>query len=446
MTWVDVVASGWKAKAMVERDVIVVGAGFTGLTAARELLAVGLDVLLLEARDRVGGKVESTVLSDGTRVDTGGQFFCRDMMELTGLISAQGRKPVMTHYDGETIYRPPISQEQGYERWRGVDALRDRMIATRQDDPDLAKLTVADWVALQADVSADVRKSFLRLIKGLWCRSPEEVSFTWLASNDRRITNTYSEMEMFLPETVHAVADTLAEELGNRLRLNTAVTHIEYSDTGVIVTAGGERFSARRLVLAVPPVMVRKLDFTPALPNRLIHALDAWSPGLSIKVLVSYDKPFWHDKGLSGAVMWHEPQGLYACDASRGDYAGQVIFVGGPEAEHWHNRPQEELITFIREQLTAAFGPLGGAARDIHVRDWVNDPWSDGAYSDVVTRLDAADTEDVLREGLPSIRFASSELALSYPGYIEGAITAGKWIAQEIARDLDAKNRKVSAG
>jgi len=431
---------------MVERDVIVVGAGFTGLTAARELIAAGMDVLLLEARDRVGGKVESTVLSSGTRVDTGGQFFCRDMTELTGLIAAQGRKPVMTHYDGETIYRPPISQEQGYERWRGVDALRDRMIATRPDDPELAKLTVADWVARQEDVSADVRKSFLRLIKGLWCRSPEEVSFAWLASNDRRITNTYSEMEMFLPETVHAVADTLAATLGDRLKLNTPVTHIEHSDAGVTVTAGGERFSARRLVLAVPPVMIRKLDFAPALPERLFHALDAWSPGLSIKVLVSYDEPFWHKKGLSGAVMWHEPQGLYACDASCGDYAGQVIFIGGPEAEYWHRRPQEELVDFIREQLTAAFGPQGGSARDIHIRDWVNDPWSDGAYSDVVTRLDAPGAEDILREGLASVRFASSELALSYPGYIEGAIIAGKWIAHEIVRDLDAGNRKVNAG
>jgi len=432
---------------MVEHDVIVVGAGFTGLTAASELAAAGLDVLLLEARDWVGGKVESFVLPNGTRVDTGGQFFCRDMHELMALVSAQGRKPVMTHYDGETVYRPPISQEQGYERWRGVDALRDRMIATNPDDPELAKLTVADWVARQEDVSPDVRKSFLRLIKGLWCRSPEEVSFTWLASNDRRITNTYSEMEMFLPETVHAVAEALAEKLGGRLKLNAPVTRIEHSEAGVTVTAvGGERLSARRLVLAAPPVMIRKIDFAPALPDRLSQALDAWSPGLSIKVQVSYDRPFWHAKGLSGAVMWHEPQGLYACDASRGDYAGLVIFIGGPEAEHWHGRPQEELIDFVREQLTEAFGPEGGAAQDIHIRDWVNDLWSDGAYSDVVTRLDAPDTEDVLRQGLAAVRFASSELAFSYPGYIEGAIIAGRRVAEEITGELSVGRRNASAG
>jgi monoamine oxidase len=436
--------AGERQEPMIKTDVIIVGAGFTGLSAASALAGAGLDLILLEARARVGGKVESTMLPGGTRVDTGGQFFCRDMREIMALISAQNRTPVMTHYEGNTVYRPPIAQERGNDRSRGVDALRDRMIATDPDDPELAKLTVADWVTRQEDIATDVRKSFLRLIKGLWCRSPEEVSFIWLASNDRRITNTYSEMEMFLPETVHAVAENLAEELGGRLRLATPATRIEHSKAGITVTAGAERFSARRLLLALPPVMIRKLDFAPALPDYLLRALDAWSPGLSIKVQVTYDRPFWRERGLSGAVMWQEPQGLYACDASRGDYAGLVIFIGGPEAAQWHGRPQQELIDFIREQLTEAFGPEGGLG-NIHIRDWVNDEWSGGAYSDVVTHLNALDTEEVLRRGLASVRFASSELALSYPGYIEGAIVAGRKVATEIAEELGLEQGYVSS-
>lgn len=417
---------------MPERDAIVVGAGFTGLSAALELVDAGLDVLLLEARDRVGGKVESETLPDGTRIDTGGQFFCRDMSELMALIAENGKTPVMTHYDGEAIYRPPVPPQQGYARWQGVDALRDRMIATDPDDPDLAKLTVADWVARQDDVPADVRKSFLRLIKGLWCRAPEEVAFTWLASNDRRITNTYSEMEMFLPGTLHALADQLAAKLGDRLRLGTPATGIEYSDTGVTVTAGEERFFAKHIILALPPVMIRRLPFSPALPDRLRKAFSAWAPGLSIKLQVSYDKPFWRERGLSGAVMWHEPQGLYACDASHDDYAGLIVFVGGPEAQQWHGRPREEFTGFIREQLSEAFGPEGGSPHDIHVRDWVDDPWSGGAYSDVVVDLDARYAEDIINEGVPPVHFASSELSPSYPGYVDGAIVAGRLAAARI--------------
>ncbi|WP_037082785.1 flavin monoamine oxidase family protein [Neorhizobium vignae] len=417
---------------MPERDAIVVGAGFTGLSAALELVGAGLDVLLLEARDRVGGKVESETLSDGTRVDTGGQFFCRDMSRLMALIVENGKTPVMTHYDGEMIYRPAVPPQQGFARWQGVDALRDRMIATDPDDPKLARLTVADWVARQDDVPPDVSKSFLRLIKGLWCRAPEEIAFTWLASNDRRITNTYSEMEMFLPGTLHALADQLAARLGDRLRLGTAVTGIEYSNVGATVIAGAERFSANRVILALPPVMIRRLPFSPALPDRLQKALSAWAPGLSIKLQVSYDKPFWREQGLSGAVMWHEPQGLYACDASHDDYAGLIVFVGGPEAQQWHGLPRGELIAFIREQLTAAFGPEGGNPRDIHVRDWVDDPWSGGAYSDVIIDLDARYAEEIIDDGISPVHFASSELSPSYPGYVEGAIVAGRLAAARV--------------
>lgn len=424
---------------MPERDAIVVGAGFTGLSAALELVGAGLDVLLLEARDRVGGKVESETLSDGTRVDTGGQFFCRDMSRLMALIGENGKTPVMTHYDGEMIYRPAVPPQQGFARWQGVDALRDRMIATDPDDPDLARLTVADWVARQDDVPPDVRKSFLRLIKGLWCRAPEEIAFTWLASNDRRITNTYSEMEMFLPGTLHALADQLAARVGDRLRLGTPVTGIEYSVTGATVVTCDERFSAKRVILALPPVVVRRLPFSPALPDRLQKALSAWAPGLSIKLQVSYDKPFWREQGLSGAVMWHEPQGLYACDASHDGYAGLIVFVGGPEAQQWHGRPRGELIAFIREQLTAAFGPEGGNARDIHVRDWVDDPWSGGAYSDVIIDLDARYAEEIIDEGISPVHFASSELAPSYPGYVEGAIVAGKVAAARIIAEISSK-------
>ncbi|MFB9948655.1 flavin monoamine oxidase family protein [Rhizobium puerariae] len=420
---------------MPERDAIVVGAGFTGLAAAVELADAGLDVLLLEARDRAGGKVESEFLPDGTRIDTGGQFFCRDMPQLMALIGEQGRAPVMTFSDGETVFRPPVSARQGYERWSEVDALRDRMIATDPDDPELAQLTVSDWVARQ-DVPADVARSFLRLVKGLWCRSPDEIAFTYLASNDRRITNTHSEMEMFLPGTMHAVVEELAAKLGDRLKLNAAVTRVDHSAGGVEVSTGGERFAAARLILAVPPVMIRRIAFAPVLPARLRRALAAWEAGCAIKVLVSYEKPFWRGLGLSGTVMWQEPQGLYACDASRGDHAGLVVFIGGPLARQWHGRPREELAGFIRSLLVDALGAEGGAFRDIRIRDWVDDPWSGGAYSDVIVDLEARDAEDILNEGLSPVHFASSELSPSYPGYVEGAIVAGRLAAGRVLRAL----------
>lgn len=420
---------------MPERDVIIVGAGFTGLVAASELMKVGLDVLLLEARSRVGGKVESAILPNGRRVDTGGQFFCRDMPQLMALIQTYDTTPVMAYADGETVFRPPVSPAEGRDLWQRVDALRERMIAADPEDPDLAGLTVAAWVARQ-DIPANVAQGFLRLVKGLWCRSPDEISFTYLASNDRRITNTHSELEMFLAGTMHGLAERIAASLDHRLRLNACVTHVDRSPDGVTVKVEQERLSARKLILALPPTVTRRLSFSPALPAPLNRALAAWGAGDAIKVHVTYARPFWRAHALNGSVLWQEPQGLYACDASHGEHAGLVVFIGGPLAADWHGRSREELQAFILGLLADAFGPEAGHPQEIHIRDWVADPWSGGAYSDVIVDLDAADAEDLLNRGAPPVYFASSELSPSFPGYIEGAIVAGQQVAGRVLSNI----------
>jgi monoamine oxidase len=299
-------------------------------------------------------------------------------------------------------------------------------------DPDVQALTVADWVASQ-DVDDDVRNGFLRLVEGLWCRSASDVSFVYLASSDRRITNEVFELEYFLAETMHALAEDLAVKLGDRLVLGSPVARIRRGEDGVTVFCHERSYEAARAVVALPPVMARRLQFEPPLPGDLTRALKAWGSGAVIKGLVRYPRPFWRRRGLSGSIIWREPKGLFACDVARDDGEGAiVVFIGGPEAGRWHDRGEAALRTFVVERLTAALGEEAGGPSGIEFRDWVDDAWSGGAYSDVIVDLNSTDAEDVLRQGLPNLHFASSELAMSFPGYIEGAIAAGKDIAQKL--------------
>jgi len=417
---------------MADHDVIVIGAGFTGLTAATDLIEAGRDVLVVEARNRVGGRVESEYLPNGTRIDTGGQFLCRDMTHLMETAQRYGAHTVLSYVDGEQCYRPAIPSEQGDAIWDGMERLRERMRSLDLTDPALMRLTVGQWIDRQTDMPSNVTGSFRRLVKGLWCRAPEDVALAYLASNDRRITNAYPELEMFLGSTMHALAEKLAAGLGDRLRLSAPATSITIMQDEVEVDVEGRALTARHVIIAVPPVMARRIEISPALPPTLTKALAAWEPGCAIKLQIGYETPFWRDKGLSGSVMWSDPQGIYACDASHGGYFGIVVFLGGPLASEWHRRPQTELAGFITSELAAAFGSPEHEPISISIRDWVNDAWSDGAYSDVITDLDATDAEAVLLEGLPRLRFACSELSPSFPGYIEGAIVAGKQAAQSI--------------
>jgi monoamine oxidase len=150
-----------------------------------------------------------------------------------------------------------------------------------------------------------------------------------------------------------------------------------------------------------------------------------------IKAFIRYEEPFWRARGLSGLVSWREPHGLYACDASRDGVWGLVFFMGGPFARTWHGRPEAALADFIRGQLVEALGEAAGRVVELSIRDWTDDTWSGGAYSDVVVDAQAGDVETPLRRGFGPIRLAPSELSPSYPGYIEGAIAMGRIAARE---------------
>lgn len=420
-------------------DVIVIGAGFSGLSAATELMRAGRDVILIEARDRVGGRVESVGLADGARIDSGGQFLCRDMTEVVGLARAHGKPVVMAYAEGDDVFQPPVPSARGYEIWAGVDALRERIIGLDLADPALAGLTVSQWIAREPGLDPDIAAAFLRLVEGLWCRSPDEVSFRWLASTDGRITNEYSEMESFLGGTMHGLAEDLAATLGDRLRLSAPVRRIEHSAGGAAVHAGGRRFEAERVIICVPPVMARRIVYEPTAPAVVRDAFAAWGAGDVIKAFIRYETPFWRGQELSGTVMWSAPDGLYACDASRETVSGLVMFIGGPHARHWHDKPQSELRAFIREQLVEALGAEAGQIVELSLRDWTDDEWSGGAYTDNVVDPDAGDAETPLRQGFGPIRFAPSELSPRYPGYIEGAIVMGRLAAREALAAMSQK-------
>ncbi|TIV49404.1 MAG: FAD-dependent oxidoreductase, partial [Mesorhizobium sp.] len=134
----------------IERtDVIVVGAGFTGLSAALELKRAGVDFLVLEARDRVGGRVEAMRNGLGELIDSGGQFLCEDMPELMALAKARGKTFVETYVDGEFITHPSMSVEEAERTYRIAMAIRERMNGIAPDDPSITGLTVATWLERQ---------------------------------------------------------------------------------------------------------------------------------------------------------------------------------------------------------------------------------------------------------------------------------------------------------
>ncbi|KQS97784.1 flavin monoamine oxidase family protein [Rhizobium sp. Leaf386] len=418
-----------------DADVIVVGAGFAGLSAAEALVFAGRDVLVLEARSRVGGRVASDAFSNGVRFDTGGQFVCDEMPEVMALIRRLGFSFLETPTEGAFQVQPAGAAETGYS-FAESGRIRARANRINPRDPAIAGLTVEAWLARQTDPPG-AKAGYQAMVEGLWCRSISEIPLWYVIDNDRRTTSNGNELQYSVGGTIHAVAEALAASLGLRVRLGMPVARIARGDGSVAVTTGtGETFRARQVIVAIPPVMASRIEHEPALPATLAEALGAWKSGTVIKALVEYERPFWRDAGLSGMVMWRDVLGLFACDASSHHASALVVFAGGPLAVDWSGKGEDFVRAEMLRRLAAAFGDAAKTPIDFRMRNWVGDRWSGGGYSDVITDLSAYDAETVIRAGAPPVHFASSELASSFPAYVEGAIVAGREAAARLLASL----------
>ncbi|HEV2506356.1 MAG TPA: FAD-dependent oxidoreductase [Mesorhizobium sp.] len=419
-------------------DVIVVGAGFAGLSAALALADDGLDVLVLEARGRVGGRVEARADSLGERHDSGGQFLCEDMPEVMALAKHHGKTLVTTPIDGAFTLQPEMSEEDSRALWDANVAIRDRMNAIDPADPAVRDLSVWDWLQRQPD-DVDAKSAFCSTVEGLWCQPIDAVPAWYLIDNDRRITNEVSELQYFLAETMLALAEDLAADLGDRVRLSVPVQEIRHDEDGVTLMTVEGPFRASRVVVAAPPVVANRIVFSPPLPATLATALGAWRSGSVIKMRLRYARAFWRDQGRNGMVLWRDIHGLFVCDTSTDDaHPALVVFIGGPLALRLRALGDAALRAEVLARIAAALGPQILEPLDVAMRDWVDDRWSGGGYSDIVADFSAYDAEALLRAGTAPIHFASSELSLSFPGYVEGAIISGRAAAETV---LDAFKR-----
>ncbi|PSJ56816.1 flavin monoamine oxidase family protein [Kumtagia ephedrae] len=431
---------------VVRSQVIVIGAGFTGLSAAHVLKAAGIDVVVLEARDRVGGRVESMSNGLGERVDVGGQYYCDDMPEISALADAYGKTRVNGLFPGKWLIEPATIVGTVEDLYRRSARIRDRANALDPDDPAIANLSVRGWAEAQPDAH-DAQWAFLGSIEGLWCQPADLLPLWYFVSNDRRITNEAPELQYFLKETMHSLAEDLGHQLGSGLRLGEAVRSIRHGPGKVSLRTDAGLYEAEHAILAVPPVMARRLTYDPPLPVELCQATSVWRSGKVIKALLRYERPFWRDKGLSGSVFFLDPLGLYACDASRDDdHAAIVVFAGGSLAERWRRMGHEAVKLAILEKLRAALGHEAKTPLDVTMRDWTDDKWSGGGYSDTIMDFSAKDAEAILRRGLSSVAFASSELSPSFPGYIEGAIVAGRAAAIGVIESLQSAMATSASG
>jgi len=446
---------------MITRDVIVIGAGVTGLTAAYRLTQAGKDVLVLEARDRIGGRLlnERHAQADEAELEVGGQWVSPDQTALIAMIDELGLQMFSRYRAGESLYVDrrgkarrftedlPVSDATNAaigQLTKTLDGLVAEMDPDRPwEHPDAAHLdsvSFTTWLRQQCDDEEACDNVALYIGPAMLTKPSHSFSALQailMAASAGSFSNLV-DADFILDRRVAGglatVPRMLAERLGDRVRLGADVTHVEWSKDGAVVHVGDQSFEARRVVLAVPPTVVRRIRFTPEMPAEHRMAREHQSFGLVIKVQLVYPTPFWRAAGLSGTGFApYQPMHEVYDNTPEGDERGFLVgFVAGLNADELGRLDPDERRTRILASVATYFGEQALEPVVYHESDWQHQELTGGAYGTSfdlgsLTRYGAK-----LREPMGSVDFGSSDVAGLGFQHVDGAIRVGQEIAARL--------------
>jgi monoamine oxidase len=424
-------------------DVIVVGAGLSGLSAARALEAAGLSCQVLEAQDRAGGRVRSMVSKDGHVTEAGAQFFNRDMDELIGLSAEAGLDLAATAADGATVALD-ASGSIGAAPW--LDQLEDawpRLLEAAGAHRGVPDQSLAQLIRQVTADSLGIRLMESALAE-LPCRHPSTISAQGLLELYARYPSERSDRDLQARGPLEAVVDHLTSRLQASPRYNTPVEELVEEGSGVQVMTSQGAYHAERVILAVTPVAARAIRLPTTVRPSADAALESYGSGAMVKTSLLYRDAFWREGAGSGepsvgTIVSLDPEGVVAVDASRaGEGTGRlVVFAGGPYGEVLARTDDAHRRASAVGLLSRALGRA--AARPVSVTHgvWADCSWCGGGYNSYISYGGSPDAAARLRAIRGKVVFACSEIAERFPGYMEGALNAGQAAATSVVRELD---------
>jgi len=448
-----------------EADVAVVGAGLAGLTAARDLIGEGCSVVVLEARDRVGGRLLNEPIGDGKVVEVGGQWIGPTQDRLAALAADVGVDTFPTYTEGENLleWRGRLRRYRGTIPRVGPLALADFVRAQRRlnrmarevplDRPweapkarEWDSMTARTWQARHLRTPG--AQEMLELgIEAVWAAEPEDFSLLHMlfyihsAGSLEMLFGTEggAQQDRFVGGS-QLIAQRLAERLGAQAVVHNApVRLIEHGPAGVVVRAGGGVVvRARRVVVAIAPSLAGRIVYDPPLTGHRDQLTQRMPLGTVAKCMAIYDEPFWREQGLSGQATSDTGPVKLIYDNSPPDGSPGVLlgFLEGARARELGRLDPGERRALVIDCFRRTFGHRAAQPDRYVERLWAEEEFSRGCYGCHMPTGAWTHYGDVLRTRAGSIHWAGAEVAEVWSGYMDGAVRSGEAVSREVLAAL----------
>jgi monoamine oxidase len=464
---------GTAGPAEASADAIVVGAGISGLTAARKLAAAGQSVIVLEARDRVGGRILNHDLGGGKVTELGAQFVGPTQDHILALAKEMGVDTFQAYDTGDNVYYKSGQRSTFSDKLPTgavpVDPLIDVDIlkAILQLDQMSQSVPVdAPWSADKAEewdsqtlwswfqnnqVNPQVGAIVSAAVEAIFGAETRDVSLLYTlfyiaASGNEQNPGTFERnfstsggaQESRFVGGSQLIPLRIADQLGSAVRLSSPVRRIEQTSAGVTVTADSGAFTASRAIVAVPPPIAGRIEYSPLLPPLRDQLTQHMGMGTLIKAEAIYDEPFWRADGLTGQAVSDTGPAKTTFDNSPPDGSPGVLmgFIGGHEARQLTLLSPDQQKAAALQSFANYFGDKAGSPRDFVLMNWSGEQWTRGCPVSILSPGVLFDFGRALREPCGRIHWAGTETSTYWNGYMDGAVRAGGRAAGEVLAEL----------